>query len=113
MQTVKLVMVRALCLKFLLFSKQVTKTGHLADQENLLGVGMIFLPKRDFGAQEKCRAIVEYEIIKAGMSLYGWRQVPVNTEIIGEKANFTKPEIEQIIFTPKDSKKILKKDFFN
>ena len=85
------------------FSKQVTKTGHLADQNNLLGVGMIFLPKRDFGAQEKCRAIVEYEIIKAGMSLYGWRQVPVNTEIIGEKANYTKPEIEQIIFAPKDS----------
>ena len=85
------------------FSKQVTKTGHLADQHSLLGVGMIFLPKRDFGAQEKCRAIVEYEIIKAGMSLYGWRQVPVNTEIIGEKANYTKPEIEQIIFAPKDS----------
>ena len=85
------------------FSKQVTKTGHLADLHSLLGVGMIFLPKRDFGAQEKCRAIVEYEIIKAGMSLYGWRQVPVNTEIIGEKANYTKPEIEQIIFAPKDS----------
>ena len=35
------------------FSKQVTKTGHLAEQDNLLGVGMIFLPNRDFGAQEK------------------------------------------------------------
>ena len=94
------------------FSKQVTKTGHLAEQDNLLGVGMIFLPKRDFGAQEKCRAIVEYEIIKAGMSLYGWRQVPVNTEIIGEKANFTKPEIEQIIFTPKDSRENIEKKLY-
>ena len=94
------------------FSKQVTKTGHLAEQDNLLGVGMIFLPKRDFGAQEKCRAIVEYEIIKAGMSLYGWRQVPVNTEIIGEKANFTKPEIEQIIFTPKDSHENIEKRLY-
>jgi len=94
------------------FSKQVTKTGHLADQNNLLGVGMIFLPKRDFGAQEKCRAIVEYEIIKAGMSLYGWRQVPVNTEIIGEKANYTKPEIEQIIFAPKDSHENIEKRLY-
>jgi glutamate synthase (NADPH/NADH) large chain len=94
------------------FSKQVTKTGHLADQDNLLGVGMIFLPKRDFGAQEKCRAIVEYEIIKAGMSLYGWRQVPVNTEIIGEKANYTKPEIEQIIFAPKDSHENIEKKLY-
>ena len=94
------------------FSKQVTKTGHLADQNNLLGVGMIFLPKRDFGAQEKCRAIVEYEIVKAGMSLYGWRQVPVNTEIIGEKANYTKPEIEQIIFAPKDSHENIEKKLY-
>ena len=37
------------------------------------------------------------------MNLFGWRQVPVNTEIIGEKANYTKPEIEQIIFSPKET----------
>ena len=66
------------------FNKQVLRTGHKANEKNLLGVGMIFLPKRDFGAQEKCRAIVEYEIIKAGMNIFGWRQVPVNTEILGE-----------------------------
>ena len=75
------------------FSKQILKMGHRTTKDSVLGVGMIFLPKRDFGAQEKCRAIVEYEIIKSGMNLFGWRQVPVNTEIIGEKANYTKPEI--------------------
>ena len=94
------------------FNKQVVKTGHKANEDSLLGVGMIFLPKRDFGAQEKCRAIVEYEIIKAGMSLFGWRQVPVNTEIIGEKANYTKPEIEQIIFSPKESQQDLEKKLY-
>ncbi len=94
------------------FSKQVVRTGHKANEDSLLGVGMIFLPKRDFGAQEKCRAIVEYEIIKAGMSLFGWRQVPVNTEIIGEKANYTKPEIEQIIFSPKESQDDLEKKLY-
>jgi glutamate synthase (NADPH/NADH) large chain len=77
-----------------------------------IGVGMIFLPKRDFGAQEKCRAIVEYEIIKAGMNIFGWRQVPVNTEILGEKANYTKPEIEQIIFSPKESQDDLEKKLY-
>ena len=94
------------------FTKQVLKTGHIADENTLIGVGMIFLPKRDFGAQEKCRAIVEYEIIKAGMSLFGWRQVPVNTDIIGEKANYTKPEIEQIIFTPKESNPDIEKKLY-
>tara|TARA_B100000965_G_scaffold115315_1_gene95144 strand:+ start:13476 stop:17990 length:4515 start_codon:yes stop_codon:yes gene_type:complete len=94
------------------FSKQVSRTGHKANEENLLGVGMIFLPKRDFGAQEKCRAIVEYEIIKADMNIFGWRQVPVNTEILGDKANYTKPEIEQIIFSPKGSQNNLEKKLY-
>ena len=94
------------------FNKQVLRTGHKANEKNLLGVGMIFLPKRDFGAQEKCRAIVEYEIIKAGMNIFGWRQVPVNTEILGEKANYTKPEIEQIIFSPKESQDDLEKKLY-
>ena len=94
------------------FRKQILKTGHMPSEDSLIGVGMIFLPKRDFGAQEKCRAIVEYEIIKAGMNLFGWRQVPVNTEIIGEKANYTKPEIEQIIFSPKDSQSDLEKQLY-
>ena len=94
------------------FAKQVLKTGHIADENTLIGVGMVFLPKRDFGAQEKCRAIVEYEIIKAEMNLFGWRQVPVNTDIIGEKANYTKPEIEQIIFTPKESTPDIEKKLY-
>ena len=29
--------------------------------------------------------------------LYGWRQVPVNISQIGEKANATRPEIEQVL----------------
>ena len=32
-----------------------------------------------------------------GYPIYGWRQVPVNVECIGEKANATRPEIEQIM----------------
>jgi glutamate synthase (NADPH/NADH) large chain len=32
-----------------------------------------------------------------GYSIYGWRQVPVDISVLGEKANATRPEIEQII----------------
>src|SRR6185312_13065070 len=42
--------------------------------------------------------IVESEILRIGFYLYGWRQVPVNLSVIGEKANATRPEIEQIMF---------------
>lgn len=32
-----------------------------------------------------------------GYSIYGWRHVPVNVSVLGEKANATRPEIEQIL----------------
>ena len=58
---------------------------------------MIILPRKDFRAQEKSRTIVESEIIKGGFKIFGWRNVPINSEIIGEKAKSTRPEIEQIL----------------
>jgi len=62
-----------------------------------IGVGQVFLPKTDLSAQERCRQIVESEIISFGYHIYGWRQVPINVDCIGEKANATRPEIEQIM----------------
>ena len=62
-------------------------------------VGMIFLPRTDFSAQEKSRTIIESEIIKGGLKIYGWRNVPINSDIIGEKAKSTRPEIEQILIS--------------
>ncbi len=62
-----------------------------------IAVGQAFLPKTDLSAQERCRQIVESEILAFGYQIYGWRQVPINVECIGEKANATRPEIEQIM----------------
>src|SRR5215471_6084295 len=74
------------------FRRQGQKTG-----VGSLGVGMVFLPRTDLSAQERCRVIVEREILAYGYTIHGWRQVPVNVEVIGEKANATRPEIEQIM----------------
>ncbi|MCP4330380.1 MAG: glutamate synthase large subunit [Alphaproteobacteria bacterium] len=76
--------------------EHVQRTGHEL-LPGRLGVGMIFLPRTDFAAQERCRCIVEDEILKFGYYIYGWRQVPFNVAVIGEKANATRPEIEQIM----------------
>ncbi len=62
-----------------------------------IAVGMVFMPKTDLGAQERCRQIVETEILQFGHRIYGWRQVPIDVSCIGEKANATRPEIEQIM----------------
>ncbi|HEX2524734.1 MAG TPA: glutamate synthase large subunit [Geminicoccus sp.] len=77
------------------FRRYVIDTGVHADER--LGVGMVFLPRNDFSAQETCRTIVESEIIRGGYQVRGWRQVPVDTSVLGEKAQATRPEIEQII----------------
>ncbi len=79
------------------FREIVGHTGHKVAKGPIY-VGQMFLPRLDFGAQERARIIVESEILKAGFVLYGWRQVPVNIETIGEKANATRPEIEQVLF---------------
>ncbi|MEJ5154787.1 glutamate synthase large subunit [Gluconobacter wancherniae] len=62
-----------------------------------IAVGMVFLPKTDLASQERGRQIIETEILNFGYGIYGWRQVPIDTACIGEKANQTRPEIEQIM----------------
>ena len=78
------------------FDDAIENGGHKPGQGRL-GVGMIFLPRTDLGAQESCRTIVESEIIDFGYTIYGWRQVPVDVSVIGDKAMLTRPEIEQIM----------------
>ncbi|MEM9794123.1 MAG: glutamate synthase large subunit, partial [Pseudomonadota bacterium] len=80
------------------FRDQVRRTGHEPGDE-LLAVGMVFLPRTDFGAQETCRTIVETEVLRMGYTIYGWRHVPVDVSVLGEKANATRPEIEQILIS--------------
>ena len=79
------------------FYDQVRRTGHEPDKAKLIAVGQVFLPRTDFGAQERCRTIVETEVLRMGHYIYGWRHVPVDTSVLGEKANATRPEIEQIL----------------
>jgi glutamate synthase (NADPH/NADH) large chain len=78
------------------FKDHIRHTGH-EPGEARLAVGMIFLPRTDYAAQERCRCIVEAEILAMGYGIYGWRQVPIDISVIGEKANATRPEIEQIL----------------
>ncbi|WP_370559900.1 glutamate synthase large subunit [Edwardsiella tarda] len=58
-------------------------------------VGMLFL-SRD--AEQACDAqrIVEEELQNETLSIVGWREVPVNQEVLGEIALSSMPRIEQI-----------------
>ena len=47
------------------FIEHIARTGH-DDNGDRLGVGMVFLPRTDLAAQERCRCIVEQEILAVG-----------------------------------------------
>ena len=79
------------------FRDHVRDSSGETPQVGRIAVGMVFLPRTDLGAQERCRTIVETEILRFGHTILGWRQVPVDISVIGEKANATRPEIEQIL----------------
>ena len=95
------------------FAEAIERGGERA-QDGQIAVGMVFLPKTDFSAQERCRQIVETEILAFGYQIYGWRQVPINVGCIGEKANLTRPEIEQIMVrnTPRSPAEKFERDLY-
>ena len=68
------------------FIEKIERTGHKPN-DYPFGVGMIFLPRTDFAAQENARTIVESEIIKEDLKIYGWRHVPINSSIIAQESS--------------------------
>ena len=70
------------------FKEAVERTGHDAGDAKI-GVGMVFLPRTDFAAQERSRTLVETEILRQGLSLFGWRQIPLDPSCLGAKAAAT------------------------
>jgi glutamate synthase (NADPH) large chain len=83
------------------FTEKIELTGHKHDGSEIC-VGMIFLPRNNYDAQENSKTLVERELTKSNFSIYGWRQVPVNPKVLGDKANLTRPEITQVLFKHND-----------
>ncbi|MDZ5603977.1 glutamate synthase large subunit [Pseudomonas sp. RP23018S] len=58
-------------------------------------VGMVFLNQDPIKA-EAARANMDREILAAGLSLVGWRKVPIDTRVLGRLALERLPQIEQV-----------------
>lgn len=80
-----------------LFRKEIEKLGLQLDSINDLAVGMIFLPGNDLEAQERGRNITADILLQYGFPLLGWRTVPVDATVLGEKAVATLPLIQQVL----------------
>ena len=80
------------------FKEKIIATGHDPDDSKRICVGMVFLPRTDYLEQEKCREIIESVLLEENYSIYGWRQVPINSSVLGKTAEQSRPEIAQVMF---------------
>jgi len=83
------------------FKEKIENYGRKYDGKTIC-VGMVFLPRNDYSAQEKCKTLIEKELLSKNYYIYRWRQVPIKTSVLGEKAESNRPEITQIIFKSND-----------
>ena len=76
------------------FSMAAKKAGISIGKEREYGIGMFFMPQDELSRK---RAMKMFEIIveKEGLEFLGWREVPVNKEVLGETALSCMPYIVQ------------------
>ncbi|MEB3189827.1 MAG: glutamate synthase-related protein [Snowella sp.] len=63
-----------------------------------LGVGMVFLPQEP-SAREVARGYVEEVVRAEQLTVIGWREVPVQPDVLGVQAKGNCPHIEQVLVT--------------
>jgi glutamate synthase (NADPH/NADH) large chain/glutamate synthase (ferredoxin) len=80
-----------------IFTPEVEKLGHTLYNPSDLGVGVMFLPAHNEYETARARAITEEVLKKRELFVFGWRVVPINDHVLGEKAQSTMPLIEQVL----------------
>jgi glutamate synthase (NADPH/NADH) large chain/glutamate synthase (ferredoxin) len=80
-----------------IFTPEVEKLGHTLYNPSDLGVGVMFLPAHNEYETARARAITEEVLKKRELFVFGWREVPINDHVLGEKAQSTMPLIEQVL----------------
>jgi glutamate synthase (NADPH/NADH) large chain len=68
-------------------------TGISLSPEQLLGVGMVFLPAEETRAE----GVLESSLRAQELRVLGWRDVPTRPEVLGEIALSTMPKIRQVL----------------
>ena len=80
-----------------IFRKAASSMGHEIKDENDLAVGVFFLPQGNDETQTEVKCAAESIVARRGITLVGWRQVPVHPDELGEIARETQPEILHLI----------------
>ncbi len=82
--------------------KECKKLGIQLPPAGQYACGMIFLPQ-DMVQRDECERIVEQVISNYGMTVLGWRDVPVDHRHVGPTPRRTEPKIRQIFVKPHET----------
>ncbi|NIF17549.1 glutamate synthase large subunit [Pantoea sp. Cy-639] len=77
------------------FLRAVAREHFAAELPKQYAVGMVFFNQDPVKAQA-ARANMDREIVNAGLTLVGWRKVPIDTSVLGRLALERLPQIEQV-----------------
>lgn len=85
------------------FKREAAQLGISLPQTNpsTYAVGMVFLPKEP-NARYFCEGLFETEAASAGISVLGWREVPVVETAVGTAARATCPLVVQVFVSAKE-----------
>lgn len=80
-----------------IFRKAVSAMGHELKNDEDLAVGVFFLPRNNEHGQTEVKSAAEAIVARRGITLIGWRQVPLHPDELGEVARETQPEILHLL----------------
>ncbi|MGF1530863.1 MAG: glutamate synthase large subunit [Puniceicoccaceae bacterium] len=80
-----------------LFREFLEKNGKHLYRDDDLGVGMIFLPRNDPYAQSHAKHLIEKAVRREDLNFLAWREVPINPDCLGKKAELSRPLILQAL----------------
>jgi len=83
------------------FRRECKKMDVPLPEAGAYGVGVVFFPPQR-GEQKECQKIFDKVIGQEGLTMLGWREVPIQSEALGEQARKEQPLIYQCFVSGKD-----------
>ncbi len=80
-----------------LFMRELAALGVTGIDPNDLAVAMVFFPSDPPALVDTCRHVIEAACDRHGLRRLAWRLVPVDPDVLGDKARATIPGIEQLV----------------
>lgn len=79
------------------FRRELADRGVGLDRDVDLAVGVFFLPADDGEARRAAVALAEQAFARGELRLLAWREVPLGENVLGEKAERTRPVVRQAL----------------